>query len=102
MDENVRKLDVTQSLAERRNFALGVWAGRILGRQGDDLALYAGEIMASDLEEAGPQDVIARVCRDLQAHGVNISANGVRARMLMAERDVRRKLALFPDRAATH
>ena len=87
LDRNSR-----DSVIERRNFFLGVWAGQLLGYEDDDLALYAGEIMASDLEEQGPQDVIARLVRDFTAHGVTMTAAEIGARMTQAERLVRAEL----------
>jgi len=80
--------------AQRRNFALGLWAGRLLGYEGEALALYAGEIMAADLEETGSEDVVARLRRDLAAAGLEIGSDDIRARMRHAE-----KAMLEPVRA---
>lgn len=72
--------------AQRRNFALGLWAGRLLGYEGEALALYAGEIMAADLEETGSEDVVARLRHDLTAAGLDIGSEDIRARMRDAEK----------------
>ena len=80
------------SVIERRNFFMGLWAGQLMGYEGDDLAIYAGEIMASDLAEPGPQDVIDRILGDFTAGGVAVSAKEISARMTQTERLVRAEL----------
>ena len=80
------------SVIERRNFFMGLWAGRLIGYEGDDLALYAGEIMASDLTEPGPQDVIDRIVKDFAVRGVDIGESDVGAQMTRTERLVRAEL----------
>ena len=64
-------IQTRDSVIERRNFFLGLWAGRLLGHDGEALALYAGEVMASDLEEAGADDIVRRVSRDLAEGGLS-------------------------------
>lgn len=80
------------SVIERRNFFMGLWAGQLLGYEGDDLAIYAGEIMASDLAEPGPQDVIDRLIADFASQGLAVSAREVGERMMQTERLVRAEL----------
>lgn len=80
------------SVIERRNFFMGLWAGRLLGYEGDDLAMYAGEIMASDLAEPGPQDVIDRLVRDFAAAGLSVTLSEIGQRMVQTERLVRSEL----------
>ena len=84
--------ETRDSVLERRNFFLGLWAGGLLGYDGDQLALYAGEIMASDMSEPGPDDVIGRLVKDFAAHGVPLGAADVRAQLQRAERLVRSEL----------
>ena len=49
----------------RRNKLLGLWAAEILGKSGDDAAAYAVEVVKSDFEEAGDEDVYRKVSGDL-------------------------------------
>ncbi|MEM8823843.1 MAG: DUF1476 domain-containing protein [Pseudomonadota bacterium] len=49
----------------RRNRLLGEWAGGLLGKTGDDLKAYATEVVKSDFEEAGDEDVFRKVSGDL-------------------------------------
>jgi hypothetical protein len=49
----------------RRNKLLGLWAADLLGKSGDDAADYAKEVVKSDFEEAGDEDVYRKVSGDL-------------------------------------
>lgn len=68
----------------RRNRLLGEWAGGILGKSGDELKAYATEVVKSDFEEAGDDDVMRKVAGDL---GEKVPAAEIRAKMdaLMVE-----------------
>ncbi len=49
----------------RRNKLLGLWAAGLMGKSGDDAAAYAVEVVKSDFEEAGDEDVFRKVSGDL-------------------------------------
>ena len=49
----------------RRNRLLGLWAAEKLGKSGDEAAEYAKEVVRSDFEEAGDEDVYRKVAGDL-------------------------------------
>jgi hypothetical protein len=49
----------------RRNKLLGLWAAGLLGKTDEAAAAYAVEVIKSDLEEAGHEDVIRKVAGDL-------------------------------------
>ena len=49
----------------RRNKLLGLWAADLLGKTGDDADAYAREVVKSDFEEAGHEDVYRKVSGDL-------------------------------------
>ncbi|MCF6272838.1 MAG: DUF1476 domain-containing protein [Rhodobacteraceae bacterium] len=49
----------------RTNKLLGHWAAGLLGKSGDEVAAYALEVIKSDFEEAGNEDVIRKVAADL-------------------------------------
>lgn len=68
----------------RRNKLLGLWAAEILGKSGDDADAYAKEVIKSDFEEAGDDDVLRKVVGDL---GDKSTPEEVRAKMdaLMVE-----------------
>jgi hypothetical protein len=44
---------------------VGLWAANLLGKSGDDAENYAKEVIKSDMEEAGDEDVIRKVKSDL-------------------------------------
>lgn len=68
----------------RRNKLLGLWAAELLGKSGDDAAAYAAEVVKSDFEEAGHEDVYRKISGDLGDKADEIT---IRTKMeeLMAE-----------------
>ncbi len=76
--------DMQFKAAARRNKLLGLWAAELMGKSGDDAAAYASEVIKSDFEEAGDDDVLRKVAGDL---GDKSDADTIRAKMteLMTE-----------------
>ena len=62
----------------RCNKLLGLWAAEMLGKTGDDADAYAREVVKSDFEEAGHEDVVRKVAGDL---GDKATADEIRAKM---------------------
>ena len=54
----------------RRNKMLGLWAAQLLGKTGADAETYAKEVVLADFEEAGHEDVVRKVVKDLADKGV--------------------------------
>lgn len=71
----------------RRNKLLGLWAAEKLGKSGDEADAYAREVIRSDMQEAGDDDVLRKVRDDLKAAGVDQSDQQIRRAMdeLMAK-----------------
>ena len=65
----------------RRNKLLGLWAAEKLGITGDAANAYAKEVVAADFEEAGDNDVLHKVLKDLTAKGQAVTERDVRAKM---------------------
>jgi hypothetical protein len=65
----------------RRNKLLGLAVAEMLGKTGDDAAVYAKEVVAADFEEAGDDDVVRKVLADLTAGGVAMNEADLRAKM---------------------
>ena len=63
----------------RRNKMLGLWAAGVLGKSGTDAEAYAKEVVLADFEEAGDNDVLRKVSKDLQPKGV--TEQQIRAQM---------------------
>ena len=51
----------------RRNKLLGLWAAELLGLSGDDADAYAREVIESDFDEPGDDDVLRKVHGDFTA-----------------------------------
>ena len=68
-------------VSARRNKLLGLWAAELIGLSGDDAAAYAREVIESDFEEPGDDDVLRKVHSDLEARGVDKTEHQVRAEM---------------------
>jgi hypothetical protein len=49
----------------RRNKLVGLWAAELMGKSGDEAKAYAMEVVKSDFEEAGIEDVVRKVAGDL-------------------------------------
>lgn len=49
----------------RRNKLLGLWAAELLGKSGEGADAYAKEVVKSDFEEAGHEDVYRKLAGDL-------------------------------------
>jgi hypothetical protein len=63
----------------RRNKLLGLWAAEKMGLSGAQAEAYAKEVVIADFEEAGDNDVLRKVAKDLQAKGV--TEQQIRAQM---------------------
>lgn len=65
----------------RRNKLLGLWVAEMLGLKGEDADAYAREVITSDFEEIGDDDVVRKVLGDLQAKSVELSEHRLRKKM---------------------
>jgi hypothetical protein len=65
----------------RRNKLLGLWAAEKLGKSGADADAYAKDVVVSDFEEAGDDDVFRKVRKDFDAAGVTQSDHQIRRTM---------------------
>ena len=65
----------------RRNKLLGLKVAELIDLKGDAADAYAKEVVASDFEEAGDEDVFRKVFGDLQAKNVDFSEHRLRKLM---------------------
>ncbi len=65
----------------RRNKLLGHWAAELLGKSGDEIAEYAKEVVRSDFDEPGDEDVFRKIRADFDAGGVSQSDDDIRDQM---------------------
>jgi len=68
-------------IAARSNKYLGEWAGSILGKNKEEQKNYIQEIIRSDLEEAGQEDVFRKIKKDFQKASISIEEKEIRDQM---------------------
>ncbi len=66
----------------RRNKLLGLAVAELLGVTGDAAAAYAKEVVVSDFDEAGDDDVVRKVMADLTAGGIAMTEAELRVKMI--------------------
>jgi hypothetical protein len=65
----------------RRNKLLGLWAADLMNIEGADAEAYAKQVVISDFDEPGDDDVLRKVLGDLQAKGRSEDNTDVRRQM---------------------
>ncbi|HVY34727.1 MAG TPA: DUF1476 domain-containing protein, partial [Caulobacteraceae bacterium] len=65
----------------RRNRQLGIWAGGLMGLEGEHLSDYANAVVKSEVDLPSDEDVLRKVAKDLSASGLKVSEGVVRGKM---------------------
>ena len=68
-------------IAARSNKYLGEWASSKLAKNEEEKKNYIQEIIRSDLEEAGQEDVFRKIKKDFRAASVSIEETEIRDQM---------------------
>ncbi|MGR3321660.1 MAG: DUF1476 domain-containing protein [Pseudooceanicola sp.] len=68
----------------RRNKLVGLWAAGLLGKTGAEADAYAAEVVKSDFEEAGHEDVIRKLSGDLGDKADDATIRAKMEEMLLA------------------
>ena len=68
-------------IAARSNKYLGEWASLKFGKNEEEKKNYIQEIIRSDLEEAGQEDVFRKIKRDFQKASISIEEKEIRDQM---------------------
>ena len=68
-------------IAARSNKYLGEWASSMLGKNEEDKKKYIQEIIISDLEEAGQEDVFRKIKKDFQVASISVEEKEIRDQM---------------------
>ena len=68
-------------IAARSNKYLGVWASSMLGKNEEEKKNYIQEIIRSDLEEAGQEDVFRKIKKDFQVASISVEEKEIRDQM---------------------
>ena len=62
----------------RRNKLVGLWAAEKLGLSGAEADKYAKDVVASDFEHPGDEDLVGKILKDFQGQGIKASAAEIR------------------------
>jgi len=68
-------------IVAKRNKLLGFWAAEKLHKSGAVAEAYAKEVVASDFELPGDEDVVQKVLGDLTKAGISTTADEIRTKM---------------------
>ena len=68
-------------ISARSNKYLGEWAGSMLNKNEEEKKNYIQEIIKSDLEEAGQEDVFRKVKKDFQTASISVEETEIRNQM---------------------
>ena len=68
-------------IGARSNKYLGEWASFKLGKNEEEKKNYIQEIIRSDLEEAGQEDVFRKIKKDFQKASISIEEKEIRDQM---------------------
>ena len=60
---------------------MGEWASSILGKNEEEKKNYIQEIIKSDLEEAGQEDVFRKIKKDFQIASISLEDREIRDQM---------------------
>ena len=78
-------------LMARRNKLLGLWLAEQLGIE--DAVAYSKEVVISDLDEPGDEDVIRKVMADIAEKGSSLSDQDIRDKLESCLKEARSQLA---------
>ncbi|MEE8393510.1 MAG: DUF1476 domain-containing protein [Rhodospirillales bacterium] len=73
--------EVSFKVEARRNKLLGLWIAENFGYTGKAAEDYAVEVIHSDMEEPGIEDVLRKIMNDIAANNVNISEDRIREKI---------------------
>jgi hypothetical protein len=77
-----KKYEVDQEVQfrvhSRTHKMLGLWAAGLMGKTGAAAEDYAKEVVMSDFEKPGHEEVVAKLIADLAAAGKTVDAEAVR------------------------
>lgn len=79
--------DLRFRIVARRNKLLGLWLAGEMGRTGQSADAYAREVIESDFERPGDDDVVEKVMADIREADLDIDEHKLRTRMKALERE---------------
>jgi hypothetical protein len=76
----------------RRNRLLGLWAAELMGLTAVEADGYARDLIRSDFETIGDDDILRKLLGDFTSAGVEIDEAAIRAQLDLKMVDARRQL----------
>jgi hypothetical protein len=76
-----REEDLRFKINARRNKLLGLWAAEQMALSEAEAAAYAKQVVAADFERPGDSDVVEKVLKDMNGHGITIDQHRLRKEM---------------------
>ena len=64
-----------------RNKMLGKWAGELLGVGEEDIDKYINDVVLSDFEKPGEEDVVEKIKNDFDKESINLSKEEIRKKI---------------------
>jgi hypothetical protein len=93
--------DTREGLIARRNVLMGLWAARQLGLTGADAEAYAWSVHFADQQEAGHDDVVAKIASDLARSGAQVCERSIRRQLREMELRAFLQLSVEPSLGRT-
>jgi len=84
--------DMAFRVIARRNRLLGEWAARLMGLSEAETDAYAKEVIRSDFEEAGDEDVVRKLLGDLTSAQIDIDDDKIREALAHKTIEAKRQL----------
>ena len=84
--------DTAFRVAARRNRLLGHWAAKLMGLTEVEAESYAKDVIHSDFEEAGDEDVVRKLLGDLTSAGVECDETRIREALAHKTVEARRQM----------
>lgn len=79
-------------IAARRNRLFGEWVAEILGKKPEEVEAYAREVVESDFQKPGDDDVIEKVQADLEENGVQMDERDLREKFIECQQLARQQI----------
>ncbi|HEY9553309.1 DUF1476 domain-containing protein [Allosphingosinicella sp.] len=76
----------------RRNRLLGHWAAKLMGLTDVEAEAYAKDVIRSDFEEAGDEDVVRKILGDLTSAGIDCDEARIREALEHKHVEARRQM----------
>ena len=87
-----RDQEMQFKIVARRNRLLGQWAAGLMGLTEVEAEAYAKDVIRSDFEEAGDEDVIRKILGDLTSAGVECDEGRIREALAHKTIEARRQM----------